>query len=154
MKDFGTFLSNLRGSAGLSLEELAKLVDSSKSTLSRLENNDVPQPFKGSMRKLIITLAEILFTSKREAERYLALASIHQSLLTETEEIQLGFTPHIATDSPKEAINLERLENIYRQLLQQLEAQETKLGTSNSPPNLKLKIQEYSNILKEIQKRL
>src|SRR5258708_31309002 len=154
MKDFGAFLSNLRGSAGLSLEELAKLVDSSKSTLSRLENNDVPQPFKGSMRKLIITLGEILCTSKREAERYLELASITQSLATETEELQLGFTPHIATDSPKEATNLERFENIYRQLLQQLETQEAKLGTSNSPPNLKLKIQEYSNILKEIQKRL
>jgi transcriptional regulator with XRE-family HTH domain len=54
MKDFGVFLSNLRSSAGFSLEELAKLVDSSKSTLSRLENNEVPQPFKGSIRKLII----------------------------------------------------------------------------------------------------
>src|SRR5258708_13082085 len=151
MKDFGAFLSNLRGSAGLSLEELAKLVDSSKSTLSRLENNDVPQPFKGSMRKLIITLGEILCTSKREAERYLALASIHQSLLTETEDIQLGFTPHIATDSPKEATNLERFKNIYQQLIQPLNPYDAKLGTSNSPPNLKLKIQEYSNILKQIR---
>ncbi len=154
MKDFGAFLSNLRGSAGLSLEELAKLVESSKSTLSRLENNDVPQPFKGSMRKLIITLGEILCTSKKEAERYLALANLNQSLLTETEEIQLGFTPHIPPNSLKETPNLERLEKMYQQLLQQLEAQEAKLGTSNSPPPLKLKIQEYTNTLKEIQRRL
>ncbi len=154
MKDFGTFLCNLRSSAGLSLEELAKLVESSKSTLSRLENNDVPQPFKGSIRKLIISIGEILCTSKREAERYLALANINQALLTETEEIQLGFTPRIASDSSKETHHLERLETIYQQLLRQLETQEAKLGTSNSPPNLKLKIQEYTNVLKEIQNRL
>ena len=154
MKDFGAFLSNLRGSAGLSLEELAKLVDSSKSTLSRLENNDVPQPFKGSMRKLIITLGELLCTSKKEAERYLAFANMNQSLLTETEEIQLGFTPSIPPNSSKETIRLEQLERIYKQLLQQLEGQEAKLGTSNSPPTLKLKLQEYTNTLKEIERRL
>ncbi len=93
MKHFGDFVSNLRGSAGLSLEALATLVESSKSTLSRLENGDIPQPFKGPTRKLVIALAEILCTSKKETKRYLELAGFDQSLLTEAEEIQLGFAP-------------------------------------------------------------
>lgn len=154
MRDFGVFLANLRSSAGLSLEDAARLVDSSRSTLSRLENNDVPQPFKGSIRKLIIALAEVLCTSKKETERYLELAGIDRSLLTEAEEIQLGFTPHISPGSPDEAVTIQRWERVYEQLLQHLEAQETNLGVSNSPPNLKLRIQEYTNILQEIQRRL
>src|SRR6266576_3742041 len=95
MRNFGAFLSNLRSSAGLSLEELGLLVDSNKSTLSRLENDDIPQPFKGPTRKLVIALAEILCTSKKETKRYLELAGIDQSLLTEAEEIQLGFVQAI-----------------------------------------------------------
>lgn len=154
MRDFGVFLANLRSSAGLPLEDAARLVDSSKSTLSRLENNDVPQPFRGSIRKLVIALAEILCTSKKETERYLELAGIDRSLLTEAEEIQLSFIPHISPGVPDEAATLERWERVYEQLLHHLEARETELGISNSPPNLKLKIQEYANILQEIQKRL
>jgi transcriptional regulator with XRE-family HTH domain len=154
MRNFGAFLSNLRSSAGLSLEELALLVDSNKSTLSRLENDDLPQPFKGPTRKLVIALAEILCTSKKETKRYLELAGMDQSLLTETEEIQLGFAPYIPANSPEETTTLERLEHTYRQLLAQLETRETKLGISQSPPNLKLKIQEYTNILHEIEKKL
>ena len=154
MRDFGVFLANLRSSAGLSLEDLAHLVDSSRSTLSRLENNDVPQPFKGSIRKLVIALAEILCTSKKETERYLELAGINRSLLTETEEIELGFTPHVTAGSPDEGTNLERLERIYEQLLKQLETKEVEQGISSSPPNLKLKIQEYTNTLQEIGRRL
>jgi transcriptional regulator with XRE-family HTH domain len=117
MRNFGAFLSNLRSSAGLSLEELALLVESSKSTLSRLENDDIPQPFKGPIRKLVIALAEILCTSKKETKRYLELAGIDQSLLTEAEEIQLGFAPYIPANSPEETTTLERLEYTYRQLL-------------------------------------
>jgi transcriptional regulator with XRE-family HTH domain len=154
MKHFGDFVSNLRGSAGLSLEELAILVDSSKSTLSRLENDDIPQPFKGSTRKLVIALAEILCTSKKETKRYLELAGIDQSLLTEAEEIQLGFALSIPTNPPEETGTLERLERTYKQLLRQLEERELRLGISSSPPNLKVKIQEYTNILQEIQKKL
>jgi transcriptional regulator with XRE-family HTH domain len=154
MKDFGVFLSNLRSSAGLSLEDLAKLVGSSKSTLSRLENNEVPQPFRGSIRKLIVALAELLCTSKKETERYLELAHIDTSLLAESEEIQLGFTPHITSGSPEETANLARWQRIYEQLLQELEGKEVEVGISNSPPNLKLKIQEYSNILQEMRDRL
>ena len=154
MRNFGVFLSNLRSSAGLSLEELAKLVESSRSTLSRLENNEVPQPFKGSTRKLVLAIAEILCTSKKETERYLELAGIDKSLLTEVEEIQLGFTPQLVANSPEETTNLERLERIYQHLLQQLEARKAELGISMSPPNLKLKIQEYANVMQEIQKRL
>jgi len=154
MRNFGAFLSNLRSSAGLSLEELALLVESNKSTLSRLENDDLPQPFKGPTRKLVIALAEILCTSKKETKRYLELADIDQSLLTETEEIQIGFAPYIPANSPEETTTLERLEHTYTQLLKQLEARETKLGISQSPPNLKLKIQEYTNTLHEIEKKL
>jgi len=154
MKHFGAFVSNLRGSAGLSLEALAILVESSKSTLSRLENDDIPQPFKGSTRKLVVALAEILCTSKKETKRYLELAGIDQSLLTEAEEIQLGFAPYIPTNPPEETATLERLERTYKQLLSQLEEREQRLGISSSPPNLKVKIQEYTNILQEIQKKL
>src|SRR6266487_3893738 len=154
MRNFGAFLSNLRSSAGLSLEELGLLVDSNKSTLSRLENDDIPQPFKGPTRKLVIALAEVLCTSKKETKHYLELAGIDQSLLTETEEIQLGFAPYIPANSPEETATLERLEHTYTQLLTNLETRETRLGISNSPPNLKLKIQEYTNTLQEIQKKL
>jgi transcriptional regulator with XRE-family HTH domain len=151
MRYFGSFLCILRSNAGLSLDELAKLVGTSRSTISRLENDEYPQPFKGSIRKLIISLAEILCTSRKETERLLNLAGIERSLLPEMEEAQLGFTPHISEGSPEERVNLERL---YAQLLKQLETKETELGVSDAPPNLKLKIQEYSNILQEIRKRL
>src|SRR6266480_2666402 len=154
MRNFGAFLSNLRSSAGLSLEELGLLVDSNKSTLSRLENGDIPQPFKGPTRKLVMALAEILCTSKKETQRYLELAGIDQSLVTEAEEIQLGFAPAIPTNAAEETATLQRLERTYTQLLSQLEERERRLGISSSPPNLKVKIQEYTNILQEIQKKL
>src|SRR5216684_1508081 len=154
MKHFGAFLANLRNNTGLSQEDLAPLVESSKSALSRLENDEVPQPFKGPIRKTVIALAEMLCASKRETERYLELAGIDRSLLTETEEIQLGFMPRIPIGSPEEVTNLEYLEGIYEQRLRYLEAQEMKLGFSSSPRTLKLKIQEYANTLQEIQRRL
>ena len=102
MNQFADFLSNLRNSSGLTLEELATRVESSKSTLSRLENNDIPRPFKGAIRKLIIDLAKELCTSKKETERYLTLASIDISLLTENEEIQLDLAPRISINTPAE----------------------------------------------------
>src|SRR5260370_37016711 len=102
MKGYGAFLSNLRSSVGLSLEDLARLATTSKSTISRLENDEIAQPFKGTMRKCVLTLAQMLCTSRRETERYLELAGIDQLLLTDTEEIQLGFVPHIAPGSPEE----------------------------------------------------
>ena len=154
MKHFGAFLANLRNNTGLSQEDLAPLVESSKSGLSRLENDEVPQPFKGPIRKTVIALAEMLCASKRETERYLELAGIDRSLLTETEEIQLGFMPRIPIGSPEEVTNLEYLEGIYEQRLRYLEAQEMKLGISSSPKILRLKIQECTNILQEIQARL
>lgn len=149
MKPFGAFLSNLRNSAKISLEELALLVGSSRSTLSRLENNDVPRPFKGSVRNLIIALAEILCTSQKETERYLALADIDRSLLTEAEEIQLGFAPFITFDDSN---NLERLERIYSQRL--IEIEERKKHVSSLPANLERRVQQYSNTLNEIRKQL
>ena len=147
MKGYGAFLSNLRSSTGLSLEELAALVGTSKSTLSRLENDDIPQPFKGAMRKLVIFLAQMLCTSRRETEHYLTLAGVDKTLLTDVEEIQLGFVPHLASESLNEQDSLEKLASSYKVILAQLEGKEIEMGVSNSPPNLKLKIQEYTNIL-------
>lgn len=154
MRQFGAYLANLRSSAKISLDALGQLVGTSKSTLSRLENNDIPQPFKGKMRQLVIDLAEIVCTSRKETERYLELAGIEKALLAEAEEIQLGFTPFITPGSTEETTDLERLERIYEQRLQHLAVQEVKLGLGRSPTSLKLKIQEYTNILQEIQKRL
>lgn len=154
MKGYGAFLSNLRSSADLSLEELARLAGTSKSTLSRLENDEIAQPFKGTIRKLVLTLAQMLCASKRETERYLELAGVDRLLLTDMEEIQLGFVPRIAPGSADEQNHLERLVHIYRELLEQLETKEAEVGISSSPPNLKLTIQEYTNILHEVQKRL
>lgn len=156
MKGYGAFLSNLRSGAGLSQEELARLISTKpgKSTLSRLENDEISLPFKGSMRQLVLSLAQVLCTSKRETERYLELAGIDRHLLRDMEAIQLGFVPLIAPGSPNELAVLERLATIYRELLQQLEAREMEVGINSSPPYLKLKIQEYTNILQEIRKRL
>ncbi len=154
MDGYGIFLSNLRANAGLSLEILAKMVGSSKSTLSRLENGDIPRPFRGGTRSLVIQLAHVLCASTKETERYLALAGVDRSLLTEVEEIQLGFTVHILKATQEEQHDLERLEKIYQQLLKQLEEWEQDLGVEDAPPTLKLKAQKYRNTLQEIQQRL
>src|ERR1700738_5092749 len=50
----------------------------------------------GPVRKLIIELAAALSISKKDTERYLALAGIDRSLLTQNEEIMLGLAPPIA----------------------------------------------------------
>jgi transcriptional regulator with XRE-family HTH domain len=96
MQAFGEFLATLRNNAGLSLQELAIRVGTSKSRLSRLENSNIPKPYKGPVRKLIIDLAAALSTSKKDTERYLALAGIDRSLLTQNEEIMLGLAPPMA----------------------------------------------------------
>jgi transcriptional regulator with XRE-family HTH domain len=120
MKGYGAFLSNLRSSTDLSLEGLARLVETSKSTLSRLENDEIAQPFKGTMRKLVLSLAQVLCTSKRETERYLELADTDRLLLTEIEEFQPGFAPYLTTELSEETATLQRWESIYQQLIQQL----------------------------------
>lgn len=149
MKDFGRFLSNLRSSMGLSLEDLANLVESSRSTLSRIENSEIPQPFKGTIRKLVISLGELLCTSIGETERYLTLAGIDRSLLTEIEEVQLG----LVSFRGKDKFDLERLERIYQQRLHQI-VQWTELNTSRPLPELRRKAQECASGLREIQVRL
>lgn len=161
MKQFGEFLSNLRSSAGLSLEELGKLVATSRSTLSRLENDDIPRPFKANMRQLVITLAELLCTSQKETERYLELADIERSYLTDTEEIALGFIPPILTDSPEEATNLEYLRNMCEQRYHQFEVWEQQLQPrqiprveSNAYKQMRRKKQECALFLRGIQQRL
>src|SRR5260370_14965873 len=154
MNGYGLFLSGLRTNAGLSLESLAKIVASSKSRLSRLENGEIPWPFQGKTRSLVIQLAQVLCSSMRDTERYLTLAGIDRSLLTEREEIQLGFPPHIPRGTPEEAQHLERLEETYQQLLERIDLQELEAEASDALPTLKLKAQRYRNTLQEIQKRL
>ncbi|HLQ29653.1 MAG TPA: helix-turn-helix transcriptional regulator [Ktedonobacteraceae bacterium] len=154
MKHFGAFLCNLRSNAGLSLGELAPLVETSKSALSRLENDEVAQPFKGAVRKQVLALAAILCNSKRETERYLELAGIERSELTEFEEFQLGFIPNIPIGSTDETANLEHFERLCDERLRELGTYEIKLGISSSPRSLKVKIQEYTNTLHQIRLRL
>lgn len=150
MQNFGAFLSNLRSSFGLSLEELAGLVGTSRSTLSRLENGEVPRPFKGSMRRLVLAIAETLCASQKETERYLDFAGLNRSLLTETDEIRLGFLPRIAPGSQGEASCLGWLCGICEERLRELEVQ----AASGSLPHLQLKIQEYILALEETRNRL
>lgn len=152
MKPFDEFLSNLRTGAGISLEELALLAGSSRSTLSRLENDRVPRPFRGAAHKLIITLAEILCASPKDSERYLELAGMKRALLTEAEEVQLGFTPAIPPGVPAEEPNLVRLQHIYEQRLTDLESRA--VPARGLPPSLEIKLQHYTNSLNEIREEL
>lgn len=154
IEDYGIFLANLRNHAGLSLETLARCVESSKSALSRLENGDAQRPFKGPVRKIVINLAELLCTSQKETERYLRLADIDTTLLTEMEEFQLGFAPRLDSISSKDTTTLQRWENAYQQIIQRLKAYEAKLSASNVPPQIKIKQREYTSILQEIQQKL
>lgn len=154
MKDFGTYLCNLRTNTELSLEQLAGLIGSSKSTLSRLENNEVPKPFKGSMRKLVLNLAEFLCHSKKEVERYLDLADFNQALLTEIEEFQLGYSPQLLEISSTEVANVERWEHIYEELVRQLESKHTKIGSRSVSSLLQSKLQHYTSVLENIRQKL
>lgn len=153
MKNFGPFLYNLRISAGLSLDELAKLVNSSKSGISRLENNEVPQPFKGTIHKLVISLAEVLCTSKQEIKRYIELAEIDPSILTEIEQIQVGIAPTITGNTLEDIPSLQHTKNIYQELITRLETKKAKLGNP-TPTAINLRIQEYTKNLNIIQKRI
>lgn len=152
MGSFSEFLSNLRTGAGLSLEDLALLADGSKSTLSRLENNEVSRPFRGTVRKLIISLAEILCASPKESERYLELAGMKRALLTEAEEVQLDFTSVILPGVPLEVHDLFRLQRMYEQRLADLERRAILIR--HPPASLEIKLQYYANNLNEIKEEL
>jgi len=117
MKDYGAFLYNLRSSSGLSLDQLAPLAETSKSTLSRLETNAVSKPFKGATRKLVLALAQVLCTSSGDIETYLKLADIDQAYLTDKDKILLGFSPQVKPGSPNELANLERILYTYTEIL-------------------------------------
>ncbi len=153
MKNFGPFLYNLRRNADLSLEELAKLVDSSRSSLSRFENNDVPMPFKGTACTLVIRLAEILCTSKQEIKRYIELAEIDLSILLEAEQIQIGAAPAITGNTPEDLPSLEHTKAIYQDLIARLEMTKARLG-KNTLASIEMRMQEYTKGLQSVQKRI
>ncbi len=150
MTQFGDYLAALRNHANLSQTELAKYVGSSRSTISRLELNSVPFPFRGSSRKLAITLGELLCTSTKAAEKYLELARLDNALLSESESLQIGI--HVPP-----ANTIEEIKNrisAYEQLLVHLEKRETLLGTRRTPQIIKARIQEYTITLRELQFQL
>ncbi len=152
MKPFGEFLASLRTSAGLSLEDLALLADSSKSTISRLENEGVSYPFRSPVRKQIISLSEILCASPKDSERYLELAGMKRSHLTEVEEVQLAFIPVILPGIPEEEHDLIRLQHVYEQRLSDIEKRIAPV--KRVPASLEIKQQLYIDNLNEIKERL
>jgi transcriptional regulator with XRE-family HTH domain len=149
MKSFGSFLSNLRNSSKLSLHDVALLVNSSKSTLSRLENDEIPRPFKTAIRALIIQLAEVLCTSKEEIERYLALAGLDKELLTENEQIRLGFLRYSSTNAPEDARELAVYEQIYEQRVHELATRAARI--KNAPPHIQRLIEHDRALLEELR---
>lgn len=152
MKPFGEFLASLRTSAGLSLEDLALLANSSKSTISRLENEGISHPFRSPVRKQIISLAEILCASPKDSERYLDLLGMKRSHLTEVEEVQLAFTPGIPPGIPGEEHDLIRLQHVYEQRLTEVEKRAALV--KRLPTSMEIKLQHYTHNLNEIKERL
>ena len=163
MNGFGTFLTNLRSALGLSLEELGALIESNRSTLSRLENGEIPQPFKGAMRRLVIMLASLLCNSQQEVERYLTLAKLDRFLLTDAEEAQLGL--HME-DMGVQASDPNYLENVlhsWEQRYQQLDRWEQRIrdkhakkieqGESSAYAHLRRKKYESRLRIKELQEK-
>jgi transcriptional regulator with XRE-family HTH domain len=152
MNLFGDFLASLRTSAGLPLEDLAVLADSSKSTISRLENEGVSYPLRSTVRKQIISLAEILCGSPKDSERYLDLLGMRRSHLTEAEEVQLGFIPVIQRGIAEEEHDLIRLQHIYEQRLTDLGERAARI--KRVPACLEIKLRHYTDNLNEIKERL
>jgi|SRR5699024_4603519 len=52
MKSLGELIRQRRGSMNLTLDQLAKLIDSSKSYLSKLENDHIEKPKPSILRKI------------------------------------------------------------------------------------------------------
>ncbi|WP_081838918.1 helix-turn-helix domain-containing protein [Thermogemmatispora carboxidivorans] len=74
-RDLGLFVANLRAQAGLSLTTLASLVGSSKSTLSRLEQGQIPLPARGKNRPLLVALVHLLCSAASERDCILCTIS-------------------------------------------------------------------------------
>lgn len=66
----------------------------------------------------------------------------------------LGLFKHILPGDPDELSALRGLEQEYMQSLKELEQKELNYGVSSAPLPLKLRIQEYTNALREVQTRL
>src|SRR5215469_482566 len=98
MNQFGAYLATLRNHAELSQTELARCVGSSRSSISRLEIGEVPLPFRGTIRRLVISLGELLCSTTQEADRYTRFASIEKTLLTDGKCIQLGVSLPVPID--------------------------------------------------------
>lgn len=153
-QQFGTYLSTLRSTHSLSLEDAAQLVTSSRSSLSRLETGSMSLPLKGPQRKLVIDLGELLCQSRAETERYLQLAGIDSKFLAESEMMQLGLAPLIVGTSEDERDLLASRIAFFTNHLRHLDEVEQKFETMNAPACLKGKIQSNSNTLNDLQERL
>ncbi|WP_052890186.1 helix-turn-helix domain-containing protein [Thermogemmatispora carboxidivorans] len=158
-RDLGLFVANLRAQAGLSLTTLASLVGSSKSTLSRLEQGQIPLPARGKNRMLLIALVHLLCSAASERDRILSLASIDPALLTLGELIVLGLwppsSPHGIRSLPHEDVEQGREEVI--RLLTQLEEWMRKPAVSHSEQVstlLRRKIARYRALLEELEQQL
>jgi transcriptional regulator with XRE-family HTH domain len=158
-RDLGLFVANLRAQAGLSLTTLASLVGSSKSTLSRLEQGQIPLPARGKNRMLLIALVHLLCNAASERDRILSLASIDPALLTLGELIVLGLWPpsssHGVRSLPREDVEQGR-EEVLR-LLTQLEEWMREPAVSHSEQVstlLRRKIARYRVLLEELEQQL
>jgi DNA-binding XRE family transcriptional regulator len=99
MRHFATFLSNLRSSANISLEELATLVNTTRSTISRLENNEVPQPFKGQTSEIFMDikkLAPIPGKAKHSRPMASAVANTLQSIYENNRVCETWGSPSVS----------------------------------------------------------
>ena len=150
MNQFGAYLAALRNHASLSQTELAQCVGSSRSSISRLESGEVPLPFKGVIRRLVIILGELLCSTVKETERFMQLAKLEKSLLTDSECLQLG----VPFSVPIDLATTQERATMYHTLLTDLERREKTLGTRRTPQQMKAKIQEYSNIISELEARI
>ncbi len=157
MRQFGTFLTGLRKHADISQDELAAIANTNTSIVSRLEKNEISQPFKGPIRKIVLTLGETLCTTRQEMEQYLKMAEIDRTKLTEVEELQLGYLQPSMQYTQNEQPDREALKRwgqFYEQRIRYLELRQQHVESSTAHLYVRLKIQEYTSMLQIVEKRL
>ncbi|MBX5458185.1 MAG: helix-turn-helix domain-containing protein [Thermogemmatispora sp.] len=160
-RDLGLFVASLRARIGLSLETLASLVGSSKSTLCRLENGQMPLPARGKNRMLLIALALVLCSAASERDRVLSLASIDPGLLGFEELIKLGLWPPASSNTKSARLlsweDLEQSREEVERVLRQLEAWMREPAVQQAEQaslQLRRKAARYRALLEELEQQL